>query len=105
MTVLELAWEQLIARYGLPFNSIGESGARDFIVIGYGKLGGIELNYGSDLDLVFMHDAADAQTDGTRAVDGQAFCMRLGQRIIHLKDGLISEVEDVAVPRRAEVLA
>ena len=37
----------------------------DFIVVGYGKLGGIELGHGSDLDLVFIHDA-----DPTLATDG-----------------------------------
>ncbi len=26
-----------------------------FLVLGYGKLGGLELGYGSDLDLVFLH--------------------------------------------------
>ena len=27
------------------------------IVVAYGKFGGIELGYGSDLDLVFLHDS------------------------------------------------
>jgi glutamate-ammonia-ligase adenylyltransferase len=85
--VLELAWEQLTVRYGLPFNSKGESGARDFIVIGYGKLGGIELNYGSDLDLVFMHDGhAELQTTGGGAgsVHSSAFYVQLGQKLLSL---------------------
>ncbi len=85
--VLELAWEQLTARYGLPFNSNGESGTRDFIVIGYGKLGGIELNYGSDLDLVFMHDGhAELQTTGGSAgkVHSSAFYVQLGQKLLSL---------------------
>jgi glutamate-ammonia-ligase adenylyltransferase len=85
--VLELAWEQLTVRYGLPFNSKGESGTRDFIVIGYGKLGGIELNYGSDLDLVFMHDGhAELQTTGGTAgsVHSSAFYVQLGQKLLSL---------------------
>ncbi|HEY0960730.1 MAG TPA: bifunctional [glutamate--ammonia ligase]-adenylyl-L-tyrosine phosphorylase/[glutamate--ammonia-ligase] adenylyltransferase [Pseudomonadales bacterium] len=85
--VLELAWQQLTARYGLPFNSKGESGTCDFIVIGYGKLGGIELNYGSDLDLVFMHDGhADLQTTGgsAGAVYSSAFYVQLGQKLLSL---------------------
>lgn len=85
--VLELAWQQLTARYGLPFNSRSESGACDFIVIGYGKLGGIELNYGSDLDLVFMHDGhADMQTTGGSAgtVYSSAFYVQLGQKLLSL---------------------
>jgi glutamate-ammonia-ligase adenylyltransferase len=85
--VLELAWTQLTARYGLPFNSKGESGTRDFIVIGYGKLGGIELNYGSDLDLVFMHDGhAELQSTGgsTGTVYSSAFYVQLGQKLLSL---------------------
>ena len=54
-------------------------------VAGYGKLGGLELGYGSDLDLVFLHDSAGEfqQTDAAR-VDNGVFFLRLGQRIVHL---------------------
>ncbi len=39
--------------------------SRGFAVVGYGKLGGWELGYSSDLDLVFLHDCPDdAETDG-----------------------------------------
>jgi glutamate-ammonia-ligase adenylyltransferase len=85
--VLELAWEQLTVRYGMPFNSRDECGTLDFIVIGYGKLGGIELNYGSDLDLVFMHDGhAEQSTTGGSAgsVNSGAFYVQLGQKLLSL---------------------
>ncbi len=85
--VLELAWQQLTAKYGLPSNSRGESGALDFIVIGYGKLGGIELNYGSDLDLVFIHDGhADLDSTGGAAgrINSSAFYVQLGQKFLSL---------------------
>jgi glutamate-ammonia-ligase adenylyltransferase len=54
--------------------------------VGYGKLGGIELGYGSDLDLVFLHDSkGNAQeTDGDAPIDNQVFFVRLAQRIVHL---------------------
>jgi glutamate-ammonia-ligase adenylyltransferase len=54
--------------------------------VGYGKLGGIELGYASDLDLVFLHDSTgEAQeTDGERPLDNQVFFVRLAQRIVHL---------------------
>ncbi|NOX08649.1 MAG: bifunctional [glutamate--ammonia ligase]-adenylyl-L-tyrosine phosphorylase/[glutamate--ammonia-ligase] adenylyltransferase [Gammaproteobacteria bacterium] len=55
--------------------------ADDFAIIAYGKMGGIELGYGSDLDLVFLHD----QTKGERR---DAWFARLGQRIIHLLNTL-----------------
>lgn len=86
--VLDMAWQLLVQRYGLPHNAQGESGGRDFIIIGYGKLGGIELNYGSDLDLVFMHDGhPDLDTTGgekgARCNSG-AFYVQLGQKILSL---------------------
>ncbi len=82
--VLELAWRQMMNRHGQP----GRAGADDgygFVVIGYGKLGGIELGHGSDLDLVFLHDADPGRyTDGGRQLDNQTFYTRLGQKIIHV---------------------
>jgi glutamate-ammonia-ligase adenylyltransferase len=85
--VLELSWQQLTARYGLPHNSKGQSGTRDFVVVGYGKLGGIELNYGSDLDLVFIHDGhAELQTTGgsSGTTYSSAFYVQLGQKLLSL---------------------
>jgi [glutamine synthetase] adenylyltransferase / [glutamine synthetase]-adenylyl-L-tyrosine phosphorylase len=85
--VLELAWQQLIAKYGLPYNSKGDSGTLDFAVIAYGKLGGLELNYGSDLDLVFIHDGhAELQTTGGAAgtTYSSAFYVQLGQKFLSL---------------------
>ena len=54
--VLELAWRDLIGRHGTPMvtGPDGEHSAR-FGIVAYGKLGGFELSYGSDLDLVFLH--------------------------------------------------
>ncbi len=80
--VLEMAWQTLRERHGsLP----GVDGDMPFIVVAYGKLGGLELNYGSDLDLVFIHDVdASVVTDGERALDGPTFFTRLGQRMIHI---------------------
>ncbi|HKK13469.1 MAG TPA: bifunctional [glutamate--ammonia ligase]-adenylyl-L-tyrosine phosphorylase/[glutamate--ammonia-ligase] adenylyltransferase [Gammaproteobacteria bacterium] len=90
-TVLGLAWTHLEARHGVP---AGADGGRDrgrgFAVVAYGKLGGIELGYGSDLDLVFVHDEAleGGRTDGRRALDNSVFFARLGQRIIHILNTL-----------------
>ena len=54
--------------------------------IGYGKLGGMELGYSSDLDIVFVHDSAGErqETDAPRPIDNQVFFVRLAQRIVHL---------------------
>lgn len=77
------AWREMIARHGLPRCTDGSQAG--FAVIGYGKLGGLELGYGSDLDLVFLHEgSATESTDGPRPLDHQKFFLRLGQRTIHL---------------------
>lgn len=83
-SVLHMAWRSLTARYGQPAPRDGEAEAA-FSIVGYGKLGGIELGYGSDLDLVFLYDAAPkGVTDGPKSTDNVVFFTRLGQRIIHL---------------------
>ncbi|MCB1874374.1 MAG: bifunctional [glutamate--ammonia ligase]-adenylyl-L-tyrosine phosphorylase/[glutamate--ammonia-ligase] adenylyltransferase [Chromatiales bacterium] len=80
---LGLAWQQLEKRHGSPRCQGYTPG---MAVLAYGKLGGLELGYGSDLDLVFIHDSqgADAYTDGAKPIPNEVFFARLGQRIIHL---------------------
>ena len=83
--VLALAWRQTVAKYGNPRRADGSLCDPDFIIVGYGKVGGLELGHGSDLDLVFIHDGdSQAETDGAKPIDGAQFFARLGQRIIHL---------------------
>ncbi|GAB2506669.1 bifunctional [glutamate--ammonia ligase]-adenylyl-L-tyrosine phosphorylase/[glutamate--ammonia-ligase] adenylyltransferase [Arenimonas alkanexedens] len=54
-------------------------------VLGYGSLGGHELSFSSDLDLVFLHDArADASSDGARPLDASRYFGRLAQRLVSL---------------------
>jgi glutamate-ammonia-ligase adenylyltransferase len=81
--VLWLAWRNLTTKHGTPRRADGTLCDPDFIIVGYGKLGGIELGYGSDLDLVFIHDgAADGETNGIKPLDNDSFFARLGQKII-----------------------
>jgi len=83
--VLALAWRQTVAKYGTPLRTDGTLCDPGFIIVGYGKVGGLELGHGSDLDLVFIHDGdPQAETDGPKPIDGAQFFTRLGQRIIHL---------------------
>ena len=85
---LELSWSQIVARHGVPLCGSGSSAPRQagVAVIAYGKFGGIELGYGSDLDLVFVHDSAgDVQsTAGPTVVENSVFFLRLVQRLVHL---------------------
>ncbi len=84
--VLEIAWRDMTSKYGTPQRSSGVPCDQDFVIIGFGKLGGIELSYGSDLDLVFVHDAPSnlTTTGGNKEIANDVFFTRLGQRIIHI---------------------
>ncbi|BES69893.1 bifunctional [glutamate--ammonia ligase]-adenylyl-L-tyrosine phosphorylase/[glutamate--ammonia-ligase] adenylyltransferase [Marinobacter nanhaiticus D15-8W] len=83
--VVDVAFSNLVSRHGYPRHEDSQSSDSDFAVIGYGKLGGIELGYTSDLDLVFIH-TADPQgtTNGEKPIDNAVFYTRLGQRIVHI---------------------
>ncbi|OIV46888.1 bifunctional glutamine synthetase adenylyltransferase/deadenyltransferase [Sodalis sp. TME1] len=82
--VIQQAWKSMVARHGRP-SHLGAGQDAGFAVIGYGKLGGWELGYSSDLDLVFLHQCPDdAITDGPRVIDGRQFYLRLAQRVMHL---------------------
>ncbi|QSP96047.1 bifunctional [glutamate--ammonia ligase]-adenylyl-L-tyrosine phosphorylase/[glutamate--ammonia-ligase] adenylyltransferase [Marinobacter salinisoli] len=83
--VVDVAFANLVSRHGYPGRADGSSTETDFAVIGYGKLGGIELGYSSDLDLVFVHMAdSNLSTDGDKPIDNAVFFTRLGQRIVHI---------------------
>ncbi|MBX5462566.1 MAG: bifunctional [glutamate--ammonia ligase]-adenylyl-L-tyrosine phosphorylase/[glutamate--ammonia-ligase] adenylyltransferase [Steroidobacteraceae bacterium] len=85
---MALGWQQMTAQYGTPMCD-GPQGSRRAVrvcAVGYGKLGGMELGYSSDLDLVFLHDSAGEQqeTDAAKPIDNQIFFVRLAQRIVHI---------------------
>nr|WP_113864873.1 bifunctional [glutamate--ammonia ligase]-adenylyl-L-tyrosine phosphorylase/[glutamate--ammonia-ligase] adenylyltransferase [Brenneria salicis]NMN90706.1 glutamate-ammonia-ligase adenylyltransferase [Brenneria salicis ATCC 15712 = DSM 30166]RBP66798.1 glutamate-ammonia-ligase adenylyltransferase [Brenneria salicis ATCC 15712 = DSM 30166]RLM32214.1 bifunctional glutamine synthetase adenylyltransferase/deadenyltransferase [Brenneria salicis ATCC 15712 = DSM 30166] len=96
--VVQQAWGKMAARYDQPAHLQQREG-RGFAVIAYGKLGGWELGYGSDLDLVFLIDCpSDVMTDGERCIDGRQFYLRLAQRVMHLfstrtSSGILYEVD------------
>jgi len=81
---LAIAFCDLSRRHGRPAGTdVANPG---FLVLGYGKLGGIELGYNSDLDLVFLFDEElrAGSTDGERPFGNAQFYVRLGQRLIHI---------------------
>jgi [glutamine synthetase] adenylyltransferase / [glutamine synthetase]-adenylyl-L-tyrosine phosphorylase len=88
---VELAWRQITAQFGVPH--CGEGTQRrpvSICAVGYGKLGGLELGYASDLDLVFLHDSRGERQEtepgatGARPIDNPLFFVRLAQRLVHL---------------------
>jgi len=94
----ELAWRHLARKHGPPPGGNPQQ-VKDFAMIGYGKLGGIELGYASDLDLVFLFDGdPSAETTGPRPLPLAQFYIRLGQRVIHILttpmlSGILYEVD------------
>ena len=84
--VINLCWNHLTRRHGQPVARIGDIACeKGFAVIAYGKLGGLELGYGSDLDLVFIHAGTSGLTNGSESpIDNTQFYSRLGQRVIHI---------------------
>ncbi len=84
---LSIAWDFLTHKHGKPQYKLDtEQHNAGFCIIGYGKAGGIELSYRSDLDVVFLHNSRGTQqlTDGEKCIDNNVFFMRLAQRIIHI---------------------
>lgn len=83
---LEIARRDLVARHGEPCYELeGQRRTAGMGIIAYGKLGGIELSYGSDLDLVFLHDSRGEQQETTsdKPLENSMFFARLARRLVH----------------------
>ncbi|WP_019895925.1 bifunctional [glutamate--ammonia ligase]-adenylyl-L-tyrosine phosphorylase/[glutamate--ammonia-ligase] adenylyltransferase [Hydrogenovibrio halophilus] len=80
----DYAWYFMQGRSGLP-GGCDSPDACPLTVIGYGKLGGIELGYGSDLDIVFVYDAdSSLKSQGDKPLENHVYFMRLAQKIISI---------------------
>ena len=99
---LHLAYQITAKKHGYPLDAEGQRCSLDhmaFVVAGYGKLGGIEMGYGSDLDLVFIHYMSEqGDTDGTKPISGFEFAMRVAQKLMSLMttqtlDGRVYEID------------
>ena len=79
VTVLQMAEADMQRAHGTV------PGGR-FAIIGYGSLGGVELGFGSDLDLVFLYDspAGVEGSDGARPLDSGRWFARLAQKVMAL---------------------
>ncbi len=106
----DLAWKHLTLRHGRPSCSDSRVCDSGFAVIAYGKLGGIELSYGSDLDVVFLHsEESGSSTDGAKPVENGVFYARLAQRMIHILNtptpaGILYEIDTRLRPSGASGL-
>jgi glutamate-ammonia-ligase adenylyltransferase len=82
-----MSMAELVVKHGNPKCVVdGVERVAGIGIAGYGKLGGLELGYGSDLDIVFMHDSEGEQqeTDGARPLDNSMFFGRVARRITHI---------------------
>ena len=104
---LAVARDELIARYGLPFcqDGSGRDHEAAFIIVGMGKLGGMELNYHSDLDIIFIYEGdgetrpvAGSDPDRFRQQSNREYFAKLAQRIISVltlmtREGYVYQID------------
>lgn len=85
---IRIARDDAQQRHGRAWCGDREEALREcnMAIIGYGKLGGLELGYGSDLDLVFVHDASGEiqRTEGPAVIEAGTLFSRMTRRIVHL---------------------
>ncbi|WP_409423895.1 bifunctional [glutamate--ammonia ligase]-adenylyl-L-tyrosine phosphorylase/[glutamate--ammonia-ligase] adenylyltransferase [Pseudoalteromonas sp. RW-H-Ap-1] len=105
---VNIAWYHCVKRFGMPPNTDDEH--KGFAVIAYGKTGGFEVGYDSDLDLVFVHNHdGTSYTCGDKAIDSRQFYLKLAQRLMHLfntrtASGILYELDTRLRPEGASGL-
>ncbi|MBN2866406.1 MAG: bifunctional [glutamate--ammonia ligase]-adenylyl-L-tyrosine phosphorylase/[glutamate--ammonia-ligase] adenylyltransferase [Thiotrichales bacterium] len=108
--VVEFAWKLTINKQGLPGGLSAENPRNPFLVLGYGKVGGIELGYGSDLDIVLLYQGLSpsdsAVNERGRETGNSVLFVRMGQKIISLMTtmmpaGVLYEVDTRLRPNGA----
>lgn len=85
--VAEYSWQFMLSKNGQP--AAIKNQQRPLLILGYGKLGGVELGYDSDLDVVFLYHGlkmSDKTTglNGKKKLDNTIFFTRMTQKIISL---------------------
>jgi [glutamine synthetase] adenylyltransferase / [glutamine synthetase]-adenylyl-L-tyrosine phosphorylase len=93
---VRVEYDLLAARSGTPRNE-RDGAAVPFVVLGLGKLGGEELNFSSDVDLIYAYPE-EGETDGRRPVSNREFFTRLGRRLMAAltdltEDGFVFRVD------------
>lgn len=79
------AYRELEKKFGEPRRESASWEASRFAVIGMGKLGGLELNYSSDIDVMFVYDSEGVTSGGSEiSIDNHRFFTRLAQRMLQI---------------------
>ena len=93
---LQFSLRMLQEKRGVPRKADGSPA--QVVALGLGKLGGIELNYSSDIDLMFLYDA-DGSTDGERSVGNHEFFERVARQFVKL----LTETTDLGIAYRVDL--
>lgn len=93
---LRAAWRKTIAQRGVPLGPGGERAK--FVVLGMGKLGGTELNYSSDIDLILLYEA-EGYTDSRRKLTNREFFDRLAKELVRF----LTETTELGSPYRVDL--
>ncbi len=93
-TIVETAYarirQQLVAEHGVPQIRTGQES--HFAVIALGKMGGNELNYSSDIDLMFLYYANGETSGGARgSISNREFFVRAANQLTSLLSTYTSE--------------
>lgn len=79
----------LEAVHGKPCGDSGQP--QQMIVVGMGKLGGVELNVSSDVDLIFSFEAVGETSSASNTISNQDFFNKLGKKVISALDDVTEE--------------
>lgn len=93
---LQTAWKQLVTRYGEPHGPHGER--VPITIMGFGKLGGNELNYSSDIDLMFIYESDGATRGARKSIPNSEFFAKIASDVVrllstHTEDGQAYRVD------------
>lgn len=100
----KMARYELAGRFGAPFSKAQEEKTA-FAIVGMGKLGGLELNYHSDLDIIFIYaqegetqPVTETDPDRFRQISNHEYFAKLAQRIITVltlvtREGAVYEID------------
>ena len=75
--------QDLQSRFGIPWSESTQS-EMPLMVVGMGKLGGLELNLSSDIDLIFLYEHEGETRDGPKSLSHHEWFTRMGKRLIKL---------------------
>ncbi|SEA76923.1 glutamate-ammonia-ligase adenylyltransferase [Desulfuromusa kysingii] len=85
----KMARHELAGRFGAPFALDPDAEETAFAIVGMGKLGGLELNYHSDLDIIFIYEeegetrpVAETSPERFKKISNREYFSKLAQRII-----------------------